>query len=277
MQHPIRDRGQVGLGWLTALRVAASRPIPPGRKRSKGNRALLGARRVIFFARAQLIVQSTPGEDCDNRLVTVIPPRNSAPASNVSNALGRFASPVILLALMWLVQTADAILPGSFTGFGLRSWDLAGLGGIVLGPLLHANWGHLIANSVPFLVLGCLVAVEGARRFWAVTVIVAIVGGIGTWLVNAPGTLTVGASGLVFGYFGYVVLRVFLPGRVAHRILYAVIALIVISLYGGSMLAGVFGAADGVSWQGHLFGAVGGGVAAFAARRRRADRLPSTA
>jgi membrane associated rhomboid family serine protease len=201
-----------------------------------------------------------------------MPPRNSSNTQSTSSALGRFVSPVVLLALMWLVQTLDAVLPGSFTGFGLRSWDVTGLGGIVLGPLLHANWGHLIANSAPFLVLGCLVAVEGARRFWAVTAIVAIVGGLGTWLVNAPGTLTVGASVLVFGYFGYVVMRVFAPGRVSHRILYAVIALIVISLYGGSMLAGVFGAAEGVSWQGHLFGAVGGGVAALAGRRRRPDR-----
>ncbi len=200
-----------------------------------------------------------------------MPPRNSPNTQSTSSALGRFVSPVVLLALMWLVQTLDAVLPGSFTGFGLRSWDVTGLGGIALGPLLHANWGHLIANSAPFLVLGCLVAVEGARRFWAVTAIVAIVGGLGTWLVNAPGTLTVGASVLVFGYFGYVVMRVFAPGRVSHRILYAVIALIVISLYGGSMLAGVFGAAEGVSWQGHLFGAVGG-VAALAGRRRRPDR-----
>jgi membrane associated rhomboid family serine protease len=189
--------------------------------------------------------------------------------------LGRFASPVLLLVAMWVVQFADAILPGSFSGFGLRSWDVSGLGGIVLGPLLHANWQHLIANSVPFLVLGCLVAVEGTRRFWAVTAIVAIVGGIGTWVVNAPGTLTVGASGLVFGYFGYVVMRVFAPGRrVAHRVLYAVIALVVVALYGGSMLAGVFGAAEGISWQGHLFGAIGGGVAALVGRRprTRADR-----
>ncbi|WP_350353473.1 rhomboid family intramembrane serine protease [Microbacterium sp. A8/3-1] len=201
-----------------------------------------------------------------------MPPRNSSNTQSNSSALGRFVSPVVLLALMWLVQALDAVLPGSFTGFGLRSWDVTGLGGIVLGPLLHANWGHLIANSAPFLVLGCLVAVEGARRFWAVTASVAIVGGLGTWLVNAPGTLTVGASVLVFGYFGYVVMRVFAPGRVSHRVLYAVIALIVISLYGGSMLAGVFGAAEGVSWQGHLFGAVGGGVAALAGRRRRPDR-----
>lgn len=184
------------------------------------------------------------------------------------SALGRFASPVLLLAAMWVVQAADAVLPGSFTGFGLRSWDLEGLTGILVGPLLHANWPHLIANSLPLLVLGCLVAVEGARRFWIVTVLAAVVGGLGTWLLNAPGTLTVGASGLVFGYFGYTVLRVFAPGRVSHRILYAVVALIVIALYGGSMLAGVVGVSDGVSWQAHLFGAIGGGLAVFLGRGR---------
>lgn len=185
-----------------------------------------------------------------------------------STPLGRFASPVALLALMWIVQLADAVLPGSFSGFGLRSWDPSGLGGIVLAPLLHVSWSHLIANSVPFLVLGCLVAVEGTRRFWAVTAMVAVIGGLGTWVASAPGTLTVGASGLVFGYFGYVVLRVFAPGRVAHRILYAVVAVVVISLYGGSMLTGVVGVREGISWQAHLFGAIGGGVAALAGRRR---------
>ncbi len=182
------------------------------------------------------------------------------------SALARFASPVLLLAAMWLVQFVDAVLPLSFTGFGLRSWDPAGLAGIFVSPLLHASWAHLIANSVPFLVLGCLVAVEGTRRFWSVTAFAAVIGGIGTWLLNAPGALTVGASGLVFGYFGYTVMRVFAPGRVSHRILYAVIAVIVISLYGGSMLAGVVGVRDGISWQAHLFGAIGGGLAAFVGR-----------
>lgn len=133
--------------------------------------------------------------------------------------------------------------------------------------LLHASWAHLISNSLPLLVLGCLVAVEGARRFWAVTGIIAVVGGAGTWFLNAPGTLTVGASVLVFGYFGYTVLRVFAPGRVSHRIAYAAIALIVIVLYGTTVLTGIFGAAAGVSWQAHLFGAIGGGIAALAARR----------
>lgn len=184
------------------------------------------------------------------------------------SALRRFGAPVALLAVMWVVQFADSILPGSFSGLGIRSWDPAGLPGILFAPLLHANWPHLIANSVPFLVLGCLVAAEGARRFWAVTAIIAVIGGVGTWLVNAPGTLTVGASGLVFGYFGYLVARVFAPGRVAHRILYAIVALVVVGVYGATMLAGVFSAGAGVSWQGHLFGAIGGALAAFAARRR---------
>ncbi len=179
----------------------------------------------------------------------------------------RFASPVLLVALMWAIQFADAVLPGSFTGFGLRSWDLGSLPGLVLGPLLHASWPHLIGNTLPLLVLGCLVAVEGAGRFWLVTAVAALVGGAGTWLVNAPGTLTVGASVLVFGYFAYVVVRVFSPRPIAHRLVYALIALVVIVLYGGSMLAGIIGAGPGVSWQAHLFGAVGGGAAALAGAR----------
>lgn len=183
------------------------------------------------------------------------------------NALSRFASPVLLLAAMWAIQFADALLPGSFTGFGIRSWDPEGLLGIALGPLLHANWAHLIGNSVPFLVLGLLVAVEGTRRFWTVTAIVAVVGGLGTWVFNAPGTVTVGASVLVFGYFGYTVVRVFAPGRVAHRIGYALIALVVIGVYGATMLAGVVGVSQGISWQAHLFGAIGGALAVFVGRR----------
>ncbi|MGP6172342.1 rhomboid family intramembrane serine protease [Microbacterium sp. A204] len=190
-------------------------------------------------------------------------------ASERPRQLSRFASPVALVALMWAIQIVDAILPGSFTGFGLRSWDLGSLPALIVGPLLHASWSHLIGNTLPLLVLGCLVAVEGAGRFWLVTVVTAAIGGAGTWLINAPGTLTVGASVLVFGYFAYVVVRIFSPRPVAHRIAYALIALFVIVLYGGSILTGIIGAGPGVSWQAHLFGAVGGVVAALLGTRRR--------
>ncbi|CAH0195289.1 MULTISPECIES: rhomboid family intramembrane serine protease [unclassified Microbacterium] len=193
----------------------------------------------------------------------------TTPVASRCSAVSRFASPVALVVLMWVIQFADAILPGSFTGFGLRSWDLGSLPGVVLGPLLHAGWPHLIGNTLPLLVLGCLVAVEGAGRFWLVTAAAAFVGGLGTWFINAPGTLTVGASVLVFGYFAYIVVRVFSPRPIAHRLVYALIALLVIVLYGGSMLAGVLGAGPGVSWQAHLFGAIGGALAALAASSPR--------
>lgn len=200
--------------------------------------------------------------------ISASPPRSAA--------LARFASPVALVAVMWAIQILDAVLPGSFTAFGLRSWDLGSLQGLVLGPLLHAGWAHLIGNTLPLLVLGCLIAIEGAARFWMVTAVTALVGGAGTWLLNAPGTLTVGASVLVFGYFAYIVVRVFSPRPIAHRIAHALIAVIVLVLYGGSMLAGIVGVGPGVSWQAHLFGAVGGGVAALAgARRPRVERARS--
>lgn len=182
--------------------------------------------------------------------------------------LVRFASPLALLAAMWVIRIADDVLPGSFTVFGLRSWDAAGLVGVVAGPLLHSGWPHLLANSAPFLILGWLVAVEGAARFWTVTAVVALVAGAGTWAVNTPGTVTVGASGLVFGYVGYIVARVFTTGRMAHRFAYAIVAILVVAVYGGSVLTGVLPLRDGVSWQAHLFGAIGGVLAAVVLRRR---------
>ncbi|HLR44932.1 MAG TPA: rhomboid family intramembrane serine protease [Brevibacterium sp.] len=180
----------------------------------------------------------------------------------------RFIPPLVLLALMWIVEFADLLLPGRFESLGIRAWDLTHLPGVVLAPLLHSTWGHLIANTAPFLILGCLVAAEGARRFWAVTAIAAVVGGIGPWLLAWPGTVTVGASGLVFGYFAYLMVRVFTTSSMAHRIGYGVVALVVFVVYGGSMLIGVLPVHPGISWQGHLFGAVGGAVAALLLRTR---------
>jgi membrane associated rhomboid family serine protease len=94
------------------------------------------------------------------------------------------------------------------------------------------------------------------------------VGGIGPWFLALPGTVRVGASGLVFGYFAYLMVRVFTARSMGHRILYAVIALAVFSVYGGSMLVGVLPVHVGISWQGHLFGALGGVAAALLTRPR---------
>lgn len=193
-----------------------------------------------------------------------------APARRGGGPLARVAQPLILLAAMWVIRWLDTVLPGSWNAeYGIESWALDGLDGVLLSPGLHADAAHLASNSVPFAFLGLLVALDGVGRFWGVTAIVAVVGGLGTWIVNAPGTLTVGASGLVFGYFGYLLVRAFVARSLGHGILYALIALAVAALYGGTMLAGIFGAAQGISWQAHLFGAVGGGIAAIATRPRR--------
>jgi len=192
------------------------------------------------------------------------------PVRRSSGYLARVVQPLILLAVMWLVRLLDAVLPGSWNHvYGIQSWALDGLDGVVLSPGLHTGWPHLLANTVPFVILGVLVALDGIGRFWAVTAIVAVIGGLGTWVFNPPGTVTVGASGLVFGYFGYLLVRAFVARSLGHGILYALIAIGVAVLYGGSMLAGIFGAGDGISWQAHLFGAIGGAVAAIITRPRR--------
>ncbi|WP_110588394.1 rhomboid family intramembrane serine protease [Microbacterium suaedae] len=195
---------------------------------------------------------------------------SSPQASPRERFLERAAQPVILLAIMWAVRVADTILPGSWNrALGIVSWQFDGLFGVIASPLLHSGWPHLIANSVPFAVLGILVSFDGVRRFWAVTAIAAVVAGLGTWLVNSPGTVTVGASGLVFGYLGYLLMRAFVAPSLGHGILYAIVAVAVAIAYGGTVFTGIFGAASGVSWQAHLFGAIGGGAAAFALRPRQ--------
>ncbi len=194
----------------------------------------------------------------------------SSPARTESETswLRRFWPPVALVAIMWVLRVADSILPGSLTAFGIRSWSIEGLTGILVAPVLHASWPHLLGNTIPFLVLGLLVAAEGVGRFWAVTGVVALVGGIGTWAINAPGTLTVGASVLVFGYFGYLLVRAFVGRGGAHRVRNVFIAALVVIVYGVTMWGGIFPHAPGISWQAHLFGAIGGGLAAVLLRPR---------
>jgi hypothetical protein len=110
-----------------------------------------------------------------------------------------------LLAAMWVVQLLNW-LGGRWLEldhFGIRPWQIGWLPGIALAPFLHAGWGHLAANSLPFLVLGLLVIARGEQRFWMVSAGIVLVGGLGVWLLGRAGTVHVGASGLVFGYVGY--------------------------------------------------------------------------
>jgi len=127
----------------------------------------------------------------------------------------------------------------------------------VAAPFLHAGFDHLASNTVPFLLMGFVIAAQGAARVLAVTAIVALVSGLGTWLIAPENTIHIGASGIVFGYASYLLSRGFFNRSALELAVGAVVAVI----YGTALLGGLV-PEDGVSWQGHFFGAVGGVIAA---------------
>lgn len=174
---------------------------------------------------------------------------------------------LILVAIMWAVRLADTIIPVDFNQYGLRSWDWDSIWGIFTAPFLHSGWGHLIGNSLAMFILGGLVAMSGKKMFAWVTMCAAVVAGLGVFFVNSPGSLTVGASGLVFGYFGYLVVAGFFERTLPGKLIKLGLAFVVLSIWGIPMLVGLLPIRMGVSWQGHLFGLIGGVLAAFIAHR----------
>jgi membrane associated rhomboid family serine protease len=168
-----------------------------------------------------------------------------------------------MVILMWLVETID-IVAGDLDGAGIHPRDPDGLVGIAASPFLHSGFTHLIGNTIPFLVLGLAIAVGGLMRTLAVVGIVALVGGLGTWLTAPSYTVVIGASGLVFGFATYLVAR----GAYSRTPWHIVGGLVVIVIYGSTLLTGLV-PTPGISWQGHLFGAVGGVVAARVLHRAR--------
>ena len=168
-----------------------------------------------------------------------------------------------MVILMWLVETID-IVAGNLDDAGIHPRDVDGLPGIAASPFLHAGFGHLIGNTLPFLVLGAAIAVGGLMRTLAVVGIVAVIGGLGTWLTAPSNTVVIGASGLVFGFATYLVAR----GAYTRTPWHIVAGLVVIVIYGSTLLTGLV-PTPGISWQGHLFGAIGGLVAARVLHRAR--------
>jgi membrane associated rhomboid family serine protease len=171
-----------------------------------------------------------------------------------------------MAGLMWVVEVVDQIAGGDLEQYGIEPHDPDGLIGIVTAPFLHASFGHLVANTVPFLVLGAAIALSGLGRVVATTVIVAVVAGLGTWLVAPSGSDHIGASGVVFGYATYLIAR----GVFSRRLVHLAVGLIVLAVYGSTLLFALV-PTDGISWQGHLFGGIGGVLAARLLDRREAS------
>lgn len=174
----------------------------------------------------------------------------------------------LVAAVMWVVELVDLVPGTDLDRWGIQPRELDGLVGVATAPFLHNGFGHLIGNTVPFLVLGGLIALGGLARYLQVTVLVAVVAGVGTWLTGPDHSVHLGASALVFGYLTYLLARAVFE----RKLVYLLGGAVVFMLY-GSVLWGLL-PRPGISWQGHVFGAVGGVVAAAALHRRREETLP---
>jgi membrane associated rhomboid family serine protease len=169
-----------------------------------------------------------------------------------------------LIAALWLIELVDALVfGGSLETLGLKPRTRAGLPGLVLHPLLHTDLAHLTANSVSLAIFGLMVLLRDERDFWAVTALAWVLGGIGTWLIGYAGN-HIGASGVIFGYFGYLLLTGWFERRFGAMVLSTLVLLV-----WGNILFGLIPLRRGISWELHVFGFIGGVLAAWLRARRR--------
>lgn len=176
---------------------------------------------------------------------------------------------VSFVVLLYVIELFDSLSNHRLDDNGIRPLEADGLWGVVWAPLLHANWQHLVANTGPALILGFLMTLAGLSRFIYATAIVWILGGLGTWLIGNIGAHCpyvgvrceanhIGASGLIFGWLAFLIVFGFFTRKVWE----IVVGVVVLFFYGG-ILFGVLPGTPGVSWQGHLCGAIAGIIAAY--------------
>ncbi|QIX28306.1 rhomboid family intramembrane serine protease [Nocardioides sp. JQ2195] len=184
------------------------------------------------------------------------------PRTSPTEATPRWVTAAVVIgsfvALLYAIEFVDTLMSNRLDAEGVRPRETDGLLGIVFAPLLHAGWGHLIGNTIPTLVLGFVILLSGVRTWLVVTAIVWVVGGLGTWLIGQDNSVHIGASVLVFGWLVHLLVRGFFAAKVGQIAL----GVVILVMYGG-ILWGVLPGQEGVSWQGHLFGAIGGGLAAW--------------
>ena len=171
---------------------------------------------------------------------------------------GRLGTLAVVIAAIWVVAGLNLfVFQGRLLAFGIEPRAEEGLLGIVMAPLLHGGFNHLLMNTGGILVFGGLVMLRSRSHFWMVTMIGAIASGIGTWLFGRP-AVHVGASGVVFAYFGYLLFTGFFERRIGSLLLS-----IVVFLIWGPTIYGILPMERDISWEGHLFGFIGGMVSAW--------------
>ena len=200
------------------------------------------------------------------------PTRKSLPSS--SNRVAREEGLALLaatVAVMWIVQLINSLDSYKLDRDGLYPHNLDRIWGIFTTPFLHASWSHLIGNTIPFVFMGILIALAGPARFAAVTLIVIVLGGLGTWLISPAGVPVVGASGVVFGYATFLLTR----GFFNHSVVEILAGVVVGAVFGSALLASLVPHGN-VSWQGHLCGGIAGVIAAWLLSRDRSEAPAGT-
>ena len=179
---------------------------------------------------------------------------------------------VAALAAIWGIQVVNALLGYQLSyQFGVQAWNPLSLPEVFTAPFLHYGWDHIEGNSGPLFIFGFLAAFRGVRKFVSVTIVIIVVSGLGAWLTSTPGTVTAGASGVVFGYFGYIMVR----GLFDRHGIDIVIG-VVMALSFAYQFSVIVPGTPGVSWQGHLFGFVAGILGGWVFRERRPKQLDPT-
>jgi membrane associated rhomboid family serine protease len=168
------------------------------------------------------------------------------------------------LVVLWIVFFLTLLSGGSLLGFGIIPRTAIGLRGIFFAPFLHGSTSHLIANSIPFVLMGWLVMLRDSRHFIPVTLYAMLGSGLAAWLFGAPGSVHIGASGVIFGYLGFLILSGWYARSFA-----SIVLSVFVTVTWGSIIFGVMPGQDGISWQAHLGGFIGG---VLAARRFRTSR-----
>lgn len=166
------------------------------------------------------------------------------------------------VGIIWAVFVLDFVLPGELNRFGLVPRTVTGLPGVLTMPFLHSGWDHLVGNTVPLIVLLCLLAGSSANTYRIVPQLI-LFGGALLWVLGRSQTIHVGASGLIYGLITFLIVSGFREGRIAAL----AVAIVVGILYGGTLLSGVLPFTTGthISWDGHLAGAIAGVLVARSA------------
>jgi membrane associated rhomboid family serine protease len=180
---------------------------------------------------------------------------------------------IAIVAVMWVVEIINSLDGNHLGGDGIYARDVGRLWGILTAPFIHASFAHLISNTIPFVFMGLIIALRGAARLALITTIVILAGGLGTWLISPAHVSTIGASGVVFGYAGYLLAR----GIFNRSALELLVGVVVAAVWGAALVASLV-PHGGISWQGHLCGGLAGVLAAWLmSGDRRAAKRPVTA